>query len=513
MNLSEPPRVSRLPTAHETSERADGALRRNLVLLIGAGVIALFALVLTSVLLFRREQNTADWIEHTYAAESRIETLAARIEEIETARRGYLLIPDEAFSAAYLKSRSAIAPVVDDLLRFTQDNPRQTRVLREVQVLIAQKLRQYDGMVDRARVGDRAGALAAFVAERDQHVTRRLRAHLSDLTREEDRLLRERVGRQDQISLALVATSLGLAVLLIALGVGISLLLQRYAAALVRSQDELRQVNAGLETAVQERTLRLTRANEEIQRFAYIVSHDLRSPLVNVMGFTSELETALASLNALIDACEARDPALVPTSARLAVTEDLPEAIGFIRSSTRKMDRLINAILKLSREGRRTLAPEILDMNLLFAGVRDNMRQSIDTRGASVRIEADLPSLIGDRLYIEQIFGNLMENAVKYLRPGVSGEISVRGRINGDARVYEIQDNGRGIAAKDQERVFDLFRRAGLQDQPGEGIGLAHVRALVYRLGGTIDLESEPDRGSVFRVTLPSDSTRELRTE
>ena len=109
----------------------------------------------------------------------------------------------------------------------------------------------------------------------------------------------------------------------------------------------------GLEGAVRDRTAELTRANAEIQRFAYIVSHDLRSPLVNVMGFTAELEAAAKPLAALLERAEAEAPGIVTEDARAAVRADLPESIGFIRTSTQKMDRLIAAILQLSRQGRR----------------------------------------------------------------------------------------------------------------------------------------------------------------
>jgi signal transduction histidine kinase len=115
----------------------------------------------------------------------------------------------------------------------------------------------------------------------------------------------------------------------------------------------------------------------------------------------------------------------------------------------------------------------------------------------------DLPAITSDRLALEQVFSNLMDNAVKYLRTGVAGSIEVGGTEADGAITYEVRDNGRGIAAKDRERIFDLFRRSGIQDRPGDGIGLAHARALVRRLGGSINVESEPDRGTVFKVTLP----------
>jgi signal transduction histidine kinase len=272
---------------------------------------------------------------------------------------------------------------------------------------------------------------------------------------------------------------------------------------LERARDALHAANANLEDAVAARTAELQAANDEIQRFAYIVSHDLRAPLVNVMGFTSELEVAQGEIERLCREVAERAPELVDAELRAAVERDLPEAIGFIRSSTVKMDRLISAILKLSREGRRTLQPERVELGELLDGIAGSMAHQLDAAGAELVLEAE-GSLESDRLALEQVFGNLLENAVKYLDPARPGRILVRSRPLGEAMVeVEVLDNGRGIEPKDHERIFDLFRRAGAQDRPGEGIGLAHVRALVRRLGGRIALESTPGRGTAFRVALP----------
>src|SRR6476659_343648 len=121
---------------------------------------------------------------------------------------------------------------------------------------------------------------------------------------------------------------------------------------------------------------------------------------------------------------------------------------------------------------------------------------------AQIRIDA-LPNIVSDRLALEQIFSNLIDNALKYLKTGVPGDILVRGRTKLGFAIFEITDNGRGIDPKDHQRIFDLFRRAGTQAKPGQGIGLAHVRALVRRLGGTMSVASELHNGSTFTITLP----------
>jgi len=143
--------------------------------------------------------------------------------------------------------------------------------------------------------------------------------------------------------------------------------------------------------------------------------------------------------------------------------------------------------------------------------VADALRHTIDERDVDLSIEPRLPHIVSDRLAVEQIVGNIIENAIKYMVPGRRGRIEVRGRLEGARAIFEIADNGRGIEPRDHERIFDLFRRSGQQDQPGEGIGLAHTRALAYRLGGTISVESELARGATFRINLPVAFTGEQK--
>jgi len=229
------------------------------------------------------------------------------------------------------------------------------------------------------------------------------------------------------------------------------------------------------------------------------VSHDLRAPLVNIMGFTSELEVGTKALKEYFgqEKEEARP------AAREAALDNLPEAVTFIRSSTGKMDRLINAILKLSREGRRELAAERINLKRMFETLVASLKHQIDETSTTVSLAENLPSLNSDRLAIEQVFSNLLDNALKYLQPGRPGRIEIWAENRQDSVVIIVRDNGRGIAENDLERVFELFRRAGRQDRPGEGIGLAHVRALVRRLGGDITVASKLGEGSEFRVLLP----------
>ena len=140
-----------------------------------------------------------------------------------------------------------------------------------------------------------------------------------------------------------------------------------------------------------------------------------------------------------------------------------------------------------------------------FTNGTDAMRHLFGSDGTAVQhkghallilLDLNLPDMTGI-----DILRQIKEN--KYLKPGVPGDITVRGRTKLGFAIFEIADNGRGIDPKDHQRIFDLFRRAGEQDKPGQGIGLAHVRALVRRLGGTMSVSSELHNGSTFTITLP----------
>ncbi len=496
-------------TGAERDQRLQRGFRRALLGGLSAGVLILVALIAVSLFLFRRDQRYGDLVEHSYAAQTKISRLGDLVERMETARRGYLIQPDETYWTTYLETRAKLPQRSADLRAFTIDNPRQTAGVNALDALLAAKFQQMEQTIAVAHGGDRAGALASYLASKNSRLTLRIRAQMATMQAEEQRLLAARLHRERTNAYELESVSIGAATLLTLLVLGGGLLVWRYAADLDRSQAALRGLNAGLEDAVRDRTAELIRANEEIQRFAYIVSHDLRSPLVNVMGFTSELEAGASSLGKLVASVDAQAPGLVDREARSFIADEIPEAIGFIRSSTRKMDRLINAILKLSREGRRTLTPEPLAMDALAQGVADSLHQLAEGKGAVITIDEPLPELVNDRVAIEQLLSNLTENAVKYLSPERPGRVAIRGHIEGRRAVIEVADNGRGIDPKDHERIFELFRRAGQQDQPGEGIGLAHVRALVYRLGGYITVDSELGRGSTFRVDLPRRLERE----
>lgn len=274
-----------------------------------------------------------------------------------------------------------------------------------------------------------------------------------------------------------------------------------------KAEEQLNEVHSKLEQWVNERTEDLMRANDEVKRFAYIVSHDLRAPLVNIKGFTGELRNAYHTIASRMKQILPHLDEDGQEEMSDILQEEIPEALQFIDSSASRMGNLIDAVLKLSRLGRRELRFERINVRVLVQKMLESLAHQVEQRQVAVRLGA-LPRVIADRTSLEQIFGNILVNAVNYLVPGRKGEIEIGGRRGRHETVFYVKDNGRGIAREDLPKVFEPFSRVGNPpDVPGEGMGLAYVLTLVRRHGGRIWCEAELGVGSTFYFSLPNHAT------
>jgi signal transduction histidine kinase len=498
-----------LVTADATRRRAIGQ-----ILLLAAGFLVLVAISVASVILVNRARDDNRWVVHTVEVENQINTVLLEIRRAESAARGYLLTSEARFLVDHDTAVDSIIPDVEKLIKLTSDNPVQTELADKLRSAVGERLAEFAKAIDFIKRNDTAGGIAMLRDPGAGASVRTISEASTAMFAEENRLFAQRTEQADRTQVLASSVTIAGSSCVIALAALSIFLVRRSARARDAAEAQLRDSNVNLESIVSERTSDLREANEEIQRFAYIVSHDLRSPLVNIMGFTSELEELRGDIFKRIatlgrgasatlvpdNASDDAEPALDGADKQLS--QDFTEAIGFIKSSIGKMDRLISAILNLTREGRREFQPVPIDTRELIEGIVSTVAHQAAEANAQLRIEP-LPEIVSDRLALEQIFSNLIDNALKYLKPGVPGDITVRGRTKLGFAIFEIADNGRGIDPKDHQRIFDLFRRAGTQDRPGQGIGLAHVRALVRRLGGTMSVASELHNGSTFTITLP----------
>ncbi|HEY1206173.1 MAG: PAS domain-containing sensor histidine kinase [Bryobacteraceae bacterium] len=260
--------------------------------------------------------------------------------------------------------------------------------------------------------------------------------------------------------------------------------------------------NKRAEAKLQHYSVELAETNEDLKRFTQIVSHDLRAPLVNLKGFSVELRQSIETLRKAAQTFLANLEEPVRAAVAQALQETIPEALGFIESSVTRIDHLTAALLRLSRAGRREFHMEELDAGTLVQETVGSLAHQIQSRNIALEI-GPLPRIASDRTAIEQIFGNLLDNAIKYLDPQRPQRIEVSAVETADAAIFRVRDTGRGIAEEDMDKVFQPFRRAGIQDVPGEGMGLAFVRMLLHRLGGRIECHSQLGVGTTFSFMLP----------
>jgi len=502
LNLAQMSLIARLVSDFRQLLR-QRTLGRSIVLLLSAAIVLLLVVNATTFVMIRRTADFNDQVESTWQARRAGRILLLNLKDAETAQRGYILTGIYSFQMDYQRAVEANAYLIDTLSDRLGSDPVDVATVEAVTRLSRDKILEMNAVIALSRSGDRQGAIDRITQGDGKSLMSQLDAELGDFDNRMGTRLAQRRNQSEGSALMTVVVNGVAGLLILVLGAIVALLTRRYLLGLKEAQAAIDRVNAGLEETVKARTAALIRSNEEVQRFAYIVSHDLRSPLVNVMGYTAELEQAGKTIDLQMTKVETLAPDLVERDALLAAREDIPEAVGFIRASTEKMDRLINAILKLSRDGRRNLVPETLDMEAMTQRIADTVRHQLDATETEF-IVGEMVSFEGDRLSMEQIIGNLIDNAVKYLEPNRPGRIEITGRdLAGGWVEYSIADNGRGIAEKDHERIFELFRRAGRQDQKGEGLGLAFVRNSVRRLGGSIEVESVLGEGSTFRLKFP----------
>ncbi len=481
------------------SPRVKAALSRSGLVALGVGLLVLVAIVASSVWQATRNADALQRMDATVADGSLLHDILLAVEDCETGQRGYLLTGRPNYLEPFYHGKAALPDLLETLQQHLGADPAALTLRQTIEAKVA----EMGETIRLTQASDRIGAMAIVMTDSGRQQMGEIRTLTASLTAAQQADMARQataIRRGGRLLVAIDAVGLVVVVAIaVIIGLGLHAYLRELAqarAAAAAAYAAMARNNERLDEMVRIRTADLQLANDEIQRFAYIVSHDLRSPLVNIMGFTSELEQATHTLTNLAEA-----PGW-PAPARVAATEDIPEALRFIKASTSKMDRLINAILKLSRDGRRTLTAERLEMGPLIEDMVATMRHQAKAREVEVTV-GPMPVLWADRIAVEQIFGNVIDNALKYLKPDRPGRIQITAETDEVRARFVVADNGRGIAARDFERVFELFRRSGDQSVPGEGIGLAHVRALVRRLGGSIECASTLDVGTSFTITLP----------
>ncbi|QCP49738.1 histidine kinase [Trinickia violacea] len=513
--------------------------------------------------------------------------------------RAAIIVDDASFidkHAVWIDLNDRLA----QLQSLVADNPLQldrVRRMREaVDVYRAQTNQVYEALAD----GERPIVLAAFEGTQLPPQIQEFRRQLDAFVAEESRLDGDRsealsVTRAEQRNalIAAVAGSMliwGLAALALAGNIGRRLAaLTAKAERLGRGQslgtplsgdDEIAQLDAvlhqtsvrlrqaeGEQAALKEkleaRAEELTRLNDDLRQqtqdnemFIYSVSHDLRSPLVNLQGFSRELQVSCDELRATLDAAHVS----ASDRARMAdvLDGDLSESLHYLRTAVARSASIIDALLRISRAGRFEYQWQRVNVGRVVERIVERLQPTLDERGAALEV-ADLPPAWGDAGAVEQIFSHLIGNAVNYLDPERPGRIEIGALAAPEAeepaeggaqeagaavltasastaaataaaasaapgaiasgtaslapdappmRTYYVRDNGLGIPAACMPKMFNAFQRLHGDVAQGDGIGLALVRRMTERHGGRVWVESAEGAGATFFVSLPEQPMR-----
>jgi signal transduction histidine kinase len=470
----------------------DGAQRAVVRSSVERKVIAAFAgaLVLLAIgagFTYRASVDfaeSAQEISHSEQLRDALDDLYVVLTGAESAQTAYLLTARQQQREEYQRLAAAARGYLRTIAGYTAGDRDQTADMAELKAQVERRLQLLDEAVS---AYDENGLASAREAVASAEGAQNMRAILRATTHMNDR--GESVLLQRESTLARTRQlTLGSLLLTLAVAAGIFLTLFRgisgEMAARAEAERSLRERNReilALNSELAQRAGEVEAVNRELEAFSYSVSHDLRAPLRHIDGY----------LEMLVD------------QEGEALSEAARRHLEVIAESSRDMSRLIDDLLAFSRMARTELHMERVELEPLVREVIESLEMGTRGREIEWRI-APLPSVRGDFSMLRQVFANLLGNAVKYTEPRDAASIEVGcAGVEEGRQVFFVRDNGVGFDMQHAGKLFGLFQRLHRADEfEGTGIGLANVRRIVARHGGTVWTEAEPGRGATFYFSL-----------
>jgi signal transduction histidine kinase len=441
--------------------------------------LALLLLVSISYVTYRstvRFSDSARLVDHTHLVIKQINQVLVDVRDAESAQRGYLITSDMTFLQPYDAVVTRLPDEIVLLRELVRDNPTQQQALTELEDLVAKKMRILRLGIDTLaqRKGIDNMEVVAMVGGEGRRLMYQIRTQVERMVAAEESLL---VQRADSLEAETRMTKRW--ILLGNLTAAVLLLTAFFV--VLREIAQHRHTNR--ELAMSAAQLELT--NKELESFSYSVSHDLRSPLRAIDGYSRIFEEDFA------DRLDAEGLRL----------------LAVIRSSSKKMGQLIDDLLSFSRMGRKPVDAAMVDMNRLI----DEVWQEVSAGHDNVKLNRKvLPSVWGDRALLRQVLLNLLSNAVKYSGNNPSPVVDISAEKKGEELVYCIRDNGVGFDMRFYNKLFGVFQRLHTENEfPGTGVGLAIAQRVIVRHGGRIWADSELGEYAAFYFSLPIKNTKE----
>ncbi len=269
---------------------------------------------------------------------------------------------------------------------------------------------------------------------------------------------------------------------------------------------EIKTLNEELEQRVIDRNKKiehqnqvLSQKNKELEQILYTASHDLRTPLISIQGFSEELKYTCDTL--LNDIESIKNDQF--DNVREQLKTDIPMSVNYIKTGAKRIEILLDGLLRITRLGRESLTLEDVDLKSLLNNVCDGL--IFQTQEAKAKISMNATGTIhADASFIDQVFSNLIGNAIKYRDPNRACTIDIRSETKNGISIICFKDNGIGISSENLDKVFNAFYRADEDKVNGEGLGLAIVSRILEMHNGKINIESKLGEGSKFIVELPN---------
>ncbi len=430
--------------------------------------------------------------------------------EAETSVRGYLLSGDRAYLAPYTASLPVAPQRIEELARSVSDNPRQRAAVDSLRAGTRKKL---DIMADVIRRRDAGEDILPIIRIGAGKVAMDgLRADFASLIDDEQRIFESREQHSEQVRFVTqLVIALGSSI-----GFAIGLVVVSWIGRGFREREEsrrhLEKTNARLEEQksllkeqevllarrlgeqvelarqLNQNNVALERSNQDLEQFAYITSHDLRAPLRGIANLSGWIEDDLGA----------------------AITPDVHKHLEMMRGRVRRLEALIDGITAYSRAGRGKTPVEAVDVGKLLS---EAIELLAPPPGVKVTVDSSMPTLRTARVPLQQVLMNLIGNAIKYGSTPESGTVRVSSQDAGPFVEFRVSDHGPGIAPEHHDRIFGIFQTLSARDKvEGTGIGLAIVKKLVERYGGTIRVESDVGRGATFVFTWPRELSNDQNT-
>jgi signal transduction histidine kinase len=439
-------------------------------------------------------QGEVALVTHTYETRAATRDVLLLLLDAETDQRGYLLTGTESYLSPFENAVSQATDRLEYLRKLTTDNPVQRRNTERLKALVDEKVAELRRTMDLRNTRGEEAALEIVQSGRSTVSMDQVRAAAGDMVNEENLLLAERNRAESRTNLETEIIFVSAILITLALLFWAGHLVKDFAVSRDRAEralhervDEINFLNRELEKRVVQRTAELqesnetlTRANEDLERFAFVASHDLQEPL--------RMITTYAQL-------------LVKTYPNQS-DNDAVMFVSNIVDGTKRMRDLIADLLSYTEiSGQAEESIKVVDLNVVIEKVRQNLRASIDDSGAMITSD-HLPTLSVYEGHFIPLFQNLIGNAIKY-RSEHPPRIHVSVRIGTNELRFAVADNGIGIDPEYHEKIFAVFKRLHGKKIPGTGIGLAICERVVNRYGGRIWVESQTGQGATFNFTLP----------